>query len=175
VAAMLKVSRRTLFRELRASRVPIGIRPASATTPDAAPYPMQPNCERHRVPRIESMTTMRARDRRRSRGIRQDELTALGDCLVAKVDSRPRYLTRSGLHPRHLELCLGIPVAMVMGPTWTRFNLRTTGNEASPALQLPKMPEAEFSIRLRRDAEPAAASLAEVLREGMHVSASRSR
>jgi hypothetical protein len=47
--------------------------------------------------------------------------------------------------------------------------------EASTALQLPKVPEAEFSIRLRRDAEPAAQSLGEVLREGLQVASARSR
>jgi DNA-binding transcriptional LysR family regulator len=64
----------------------------------------------------------------------------------------------------------GLAAAVRSGVALTVRTARMLGNEiveASPALQLPKMPEAEFSIRLRRDAEPAAESLAEVLCEGL--------
>jgi DNA-binding transcriptional LysR family regulator len=72
----------------------------------------------------------------------------------------------------------GLAAAVRSGVALTLRTARMLGNdivEASTALQLPKVPEAEFSIRLRRDAEPAAQSLGEVLREGLQVASARSR
>jgi DNA-binding transcriptional LysR family regulator len=72
----------------------------------------------------------------------------------------------------------GLAAAVRSGVALTLRTARMLGNdivEASTALQLPKVPEAEFSIRLRRDAEPAAGSLGEVLREGLLVTSARSR
>ena len=72
----------------------------------------------------------------------------------------------------------GLAAAVRSGVALTLRTARMLGNnivEASTTLQLPKVPEAEFSIRLRRDAEPAAQSLGEVLREGLLVTSARSR
>jgi len=71
----------------------------------------------------------------------------------------------------------GLAAAVRSGVALTLRTARMLGNgivEAASALHLPSVPEAEFAIRLRHDAESAAASLAEVLREGLHASGTRS-